>query len=158
MRIAAKKEAARVAAEKEAAEQAAAEQAAAEQAAAEQAAAEQAAAEQAAAEQAAAEQAAAEQEAAEQAAQSEGWYDERGWVSPETAARAIAAGITPGENVPNYLRCGTICGESPTSGEIQSQYLEEQAAEQEALQSRIIEAEECLFIVDGQCSGGPPGN
>ena len=50
----------------------------------------------------------------------EGWYTPNGnYVSPETAARAIAAGIAPGETVPNYLRCGTICGEGPTSGEVQ---------------------------------------
>jgi hypothetical protein len=62
----------------------------------------------------------AEKSAAEDSAAQEGWYTPSGnWVSPETAARAIAAGISPGETVPNYLRCGTICGEGPTSGEVQ---------------------------------------
>ena len=115
------------AAAEEAAAQAAAEQAAAEQAAADQAAAEQAAAaEQQAAEQAAAEAAAAAQAEAESEAESglQGWYTPNGnWISPETAARAMAAGIAPGETVPNYLRCGTICGEGPTSGEVQMAHL-----------------------------------
>jgi hypothetical protein len=94
--------------------------------AAEQAAAEQAAAEMAAAEQAAAEQAAAATQRQTQTAQAApdlyetGWYDERGWVSPESARRAKDAGIPAGGTVPNYLRCGTICGESPTSGDMQS--------------------------------------
>lgn len=130
-RVAAEQEAARVAAEEAArveAEHAAAEQAAADQAAIEEA--EREAAEQAAAEeaerQAAEEQAAAEQAAAEHAEQetadaaANGWYDSRGWVSPETAQRALAVGIEPGGDVPGYLRCGTICGEDPTSGEVQS--------------------------------------
>ncbi|MET0965511.1 MAG: hypothetical protein ABWZ02_03900 [Nakamurella sp.] len=133
------------AAEKAAADQAAAERAAADQAAAEKAAADaaaaaesaaRAAAEQAAAEAQAAEEQAAEEQAAEAAEAAEaaaaeaaaaeansgldGWYTPNGnWVSPQTAARAIAAGIAPGETVPNYLRCGTICGEGPTSGEVQ---------------------------------------
>ena len=95
--------------------------------AADKAAADKAAADQAAADQAAADQAAAESSAAEQsAATADGWYDDRGWVSPDTAARALAAGIGRGENVPGYLRCGTICGESPTSGEIQQQWMEDQ--------------------------------
>ena len=97
-------------------------QVAAAAAAAEQAA--QAAAQQAAAAQSAADQAAAAQSAADQAAAdlyATGWYDERGWVSPETAARAKAAGIEAGATVPDYLRCGTLCGESPTSGELQQQ-------------------------------------
>jgi len=94
-------------------------QAAAEQAAA-QAAAEQAAAEEQAAEEQAAAEAAAEAAAAEKNSSLDGWYTPNGnWVSPETAARAIDAGIAPGETVPNYLRCGTICGEGPTSGEVQ---------------------------------------
>lgn len=86
-------------------------------------------AEQEAAEQSAAELAAAEA-AASQAAQENlyetGWYDERGWVSPQTAQRAKDAGIPAGDLVPNYLRCGTICGESPTSGEVQQQWMEQQ--------------------------------
>lgn len=57
---------------------------------------------------------------------SQGWYDGRGWVSPETAQRAIAAGIPVGGDVPNYLRCGTLCGESPTSGEIQYEWAQQQ--------------------------------
>lgn len=122
-RVAAEQEAARLAAEEAArieAERVAAEQSAAEQAAAE---AEEEAAEQAAAEeaerQAAEEQAAAEQ--VERDAAENGWYSSNwGWVSPETAKRALAAGIPPGGDVPGYLRCGTICGESPTSGEVQS--------------------------------------
>ena len=83
---------------------------------------------------AAAEAQAAAQAAAEEQAQTEavtadadqGWSDERGRVSPETAERAQGAGIAPGENVPGYLRCGTICGEEPTSGELQQQWMEEQ--------------------------------
>jgi hypothetical protein len=130
------------AADQAAAEQAAAERSSAEQAATEKAAAQQAAAEQAAAEQAAAEQAAAESSAASVAAQADsgvdGWYTPSGnWVSPETAARAIAAGISPGETVPNYLRCGTICGEGPTSGEVQWAH---------ACQDGTVPAEECVGI------------
>ena len=54
----------------------------------------------------------------------EGWYTPNGnWVSPDTAARALAAGISPGDTVPDYLRCGTICGEGPTSGEVQMAHL-----------------------------------
>src|ERR1700712_4800173 len=113
------------AAERSAADEAA--QAAAAQAAADEAArlaAEQSAApEQRAADQSAAAQAAADRAAADAAAQqaaddlyATGWYDERGWVSPESAARARDAGIPAGGSVPGYLRCGTICGESPTSG------------------------------------------
>src|SRR5664279_1003996 len=48
------------------------------------------------------------------------WYDSRGYVSPQTQQRALAAGIPWGGEVPGYLRCGTICGEEPTSGEVQS--------------------------------------
>lgn len=56
-----------------------------------------------------------------------GWYDAHGnWVSPETAARALAEGIPVGGDVPGYLRCGTLCGESATSGEIQSEWAEQQ--------------------------------
>ena len=64
---------------------------------------------------AAAKSAAAERSAAEeQAAGADGWYAPNGnWISPETAGRAMAAGIAPGETVPNYLRCGIICGEGP---------------------------------------------
>lgn len=130
---AAAEQAAQAAAAQAASEQSAAESAAA-SAAAEQAAAEDAqrqadedAAEQSAADQAAAEQSAAEQSAADEAegdSGADGWYTPSGnWVSPETAARAIAAGISPGETVPNYLRCGTICGEGPTSGEVQWAHL-----------------------------------
>ncbi|HEY5845302.1 MAG TPA: hypothetical protein VIT42_00780 [Microlunatus sp.] len=131
-------EAARVEADRVVAEQAAAEQAAAEQAAAEQAAAE-AAERQAVKEQAQFDAAVdagscteapadrvgecvvlVEERGAEAAAES-GWYDPSGqWISPETAKRALAAGIPPGGSVPGYLRCGTICGEWPTSGEVQS--------------------------------------
>ncbi len=110
--------ASRAAASEEAARSSAAEQSAAEQAAADQAAAEQAAAE-SAAESAAAEEAAAAEAAAQADAATNGWTTPSGsYVSPETAARALAAGIAPGEEVPGYLRCGTICGESPTSGEV----------------------------------------
>lgn|GEM_PF-5381522 len=68
-----------------------------------------------AAEQAAAKSAAAERSAAEeQAAGADGWYAPNGnWISPKTAGRGMAAGIAPGETVPNYLRCGIICGEGP---------------------------------------------
>ena len=112
------------AAAREAEEQAARDQEAVDQAAreaAEQAVRDQQAADAAAAQEAA-EQEAAQQEAAQQEADaaSQGWYTPSGnWVSPQTAARALAAGIAPGETVPNYLRCGTICGEGPTSGEVQ---------------------------------------
>jgi len=126
------------AAAQSAAAKAAAEQAAAEQAAAEEAAAEQAAADAAAAEQSAAEQAAADQASADADAAASGWYTPSGnWVSPETAARALAAGIAPGETVPNYLRCGTICGEGPTSGEVQRAH---------ACKDGLMSAEECAGI------------
>ena len=126
------------AAAQSAAAKAAAEQAAAEQAAAEEAAAEQAAADAAAAEQSAAEQAAADQASADADAAASGWYTPSGnWVSPETAARALAAGIAPGETVPNYLRCGTICGEGPTSGEVQTAH---------ACKDGLMTAEECAEI------------
>jgi hypothetical protein len=146
----AEEEAARVAAEQENARLAAEEAARAEveRVAAEQAAAEQAAAEQAAAEQAerqaveeqtqfdAAVEAGScteapedrvgecvvlvEERGAEAAAES-GWYDPSGqWISPDTAKRALAAGIPPGGSVPGSLRCGSICGEWPTSGELQA--------------------------------------
>jgi hypothetical protein len=117
--------AAQSAADKAAADQAAAAKASADQAAAAaaQSAAESAAAESAAA-QSAAEQAAAEQSAADQAAEDasgvNGWTDPYGtWISPDTAARALEHGIAPGDAVPGYLRCGTLCGELPTSGEVQ---------------------------------------
>ena len=83
--------------------------------------------------------AAAERSAAEeQAAGADGWYTPNGnWISPETAARAMAAGIAPGETVPNYLRCGTICGEGPTSGEVQMAHL---------CKDGLATAEECAGI------------
>lgn len=130
------------AAEKAAAEQAAAERAA-EQSAAEKAAAEELAAEESAAEESAVAQSAAAQSAADQAAAdadaaANGWYTPSGnWVSPETAARALAAGIAPGETVPNYLRCGTICGEGPTSGEVQTAH---------ACKDGLLTAYECARI------------
>lgn len=126
-------EAARVAAEHTLAQQVADQQVAADAArlAAEQAASDRAAADQAAAAEAARVSAAVEQEPQASGDDgSNGWYDGRGWVSPETAARAIAAGISPGADVPGYLRCGTICGEEPTSGEVQQQYFEEELARQ----------------------------
>ncbi len=68
----------------------------------------------------------------------DGWYTPNGhWISPETAARAIAAGIAPGETVPNYLRCGTICGEGPTSGEVQTAQL---------CKDGLLSADECAGI------------
>jgi hypothetical protein len=121
---------------------AAAAQVSASAAAADQAAAESAAAlssaESVAAEQAA-EQSAAEESAAAQAPDgTDGWYTPSGnWVSPEAAARAIAAGIAPGETVPNYLRCGTICGEGPTSGEVQTAQL---------CRDGLLAADECAGI------------
>ena len=119
--VAASAEVARVAAAQESVRSAAESSAAAASAA--QAAAEQAAAEKAeaplASESQAAAQSAADQAAAE-ASGINGWYDSAGnWISPETAARAIDNGISPGGDVPGYLRCGTICGELPTSGEVQ---------------------------------------
>lgn len=152
-------EAARVAAEQEAARVAAEQSAAAEAArvAAEQEAARAAteAAAQAEAERVAAEQAAAEHAAVEKSEDSEGdqsgWYDSRGWVSPETAERAAAAGIAPGEDVPGYLRCGTICGEEPTSGELQQQWLEEQGLDNPdgSLVSDTTAA--CDYQIRGRC-------
>ena len=107
---------ARQAAEAKAAADAEAARVAAEAATAAQAEADRVAAEQAQAE--ADEAAAAEAEAEAD----QGWYDERGWVSPETARRALDAGIPYGGNVPGALRCGTMCGEEPTSGELQYDY------------------------------------
>ena len=52
-----------------------------------------------------------------------GWYDTWGWVSPQTAQRAFAAGIAAGKDVRDELRCGTACGESPTAAQIQAQYI-----------------------------------
>ncbi len=130
-----RREAARVAAAQAA--QAAAEQAAASQAA------------QAEADRQAAEAAAAEEEA--QTAEPEpdlydtGWYDARGWVSPETAQRAKQAGIQAGDTVPNYLRCGTICGESPTSGEVQQQ------ADPPVVSFDDGDSALCAFQVRGTC-------
>ena len=90
---------------------------------------------------------------AEQDALTHGWYDERGWISPETAARAMAAGIAPGKNVPDYLRCGTICGEDPTSGEIQAQKsAEEQSA---GAQSTDTSAPCAYMVVRGVCYTTP---
>lgn len=58
---------------------------------------------------------------ADAAAAENGWYAPNGqWISPGTEERALAAGIPAGGDVPGYLRCGTICGEDPTSGEVQS--------------------------------------
>lgn len=54
---------------------------------------------------------------------SQGWYDTWGWVSPQTAAAALAAGIAAGKDVRDELRCGTSCGESPTAAEIQTQFV-----------------------------------
>jgi len=76
--------------------------------------------------QSAADQAAAD--AAQQAADAlyaAGWYDKRGWVSPESAARARDAGIAAGGSVPDTLRCGTSCGEPPTSAELEQQLLDD---------------------------------
>lgn len=53
----------------------------------------------------------------------DGWYDTWGWVSPQTAARALAAGIAAGKDVRDNLRCGTDCGEPPTAAQIQAQYI-----------------------------------
>ncbi len=82
-----------------------------------------------------------------------GWYDERGWVSPQTAARALAAGIAPGGNVPDYLRCGTICGEDPTSGEIQAQ----KSAEEESARAQATSTTPpCAYmVVRGVCYTSP---
>ncbi len=138
--------AAKSAASESAKAQAAAEQSAAEQSAAERSAAAESSAQQAASEQSEAEQSEVERADPEQAADdavvagalAEGWYTPNGnYVSPETAARAMAAGISPGETVPNYLRCGTICGEGPTSGEVQQAQL--------CLQGTVA-ADECVGI------------
>ena len=42
---------------------------------------------------------------------------------PAAGKRGWPAGIPSGETVPNYLRCGTICGEGPASGEVQMAHL-----------------------------------
>ena len=55
----------------------------------------------------------------------DGWYDTWGWVSPQTAERALAAGIAPGKDVRDNLRCGTDCSESPTAAQVQAQYIQE---------------------------------
>ncbi len=136
-KAAAEKAAADQAAAEKAAEQSAAEKAAAEQAA-EESAAEESAAEESAAAQSEAEQSAADEAAADADAAANGWYTPSGnWVSPETAARALAAGISPGDTVPNYLRCGTICGEGPTSGEVQTAH---------ACKDGLMTADECAGI------------
>ncbi|HYN73976.1 MAG TPA: hypothetical protein VES60_15860 [Nakamurella sp.] len=71
-----------------------------------------------------------------------GWSDSAGhWISAETAIRALGAGIPRGGDVPGYLRCGTICGELPTSGEVQTA---------NACKDGTLTAEECSGIdVDG---------
>jgi len=71
-----------------------------------------------------------------------GWPDSAGhWISADTAIRALAAGIPRGGDVPDYLRCGTICGELPTSGEVQTAH---------ACKDGTMTAEECAGIdVDG---------
>jgi hypothetical protein len=78
----------------------------------------------------------------------QGWYTPNGnWVSPETAKRAIEAGISPGDTVPNYLRCGTICGEGPTSGEVQQAFL---------CRDGLVSADECVGIdVDAIIAADP---
>ena len=43
--------------------------------------------------------------------------------------------------MPGYLRCGTICGETPTSGEIQQQNLDDDLARQTDLEQQRIDAE-----------------
>lgn len=160
-------EAARVAAEAETARVAAEAQAEAEAAAAAETA-------RVAAEQAAAVEAArvADEQAAAEAAETEagpedGWYDSRGWVSPETAQRALEQSIPVGGDVPGYLRCGTICGEEPTSGELQQQWLEEQdvlnpdgslkndpnAVPQPAADGVVVfdDGDSCAYSIRGNC-------
>lgn len=67
-----------------------------------------------------------------------GWPDSAGhWISADTAIRALAAGIPRGGDVPDYLRCGTICGELPTSGEVQSA---------QACKDGTMTAEDCAGI------------
>lgn len=67
-----------------------------------------------------------------------GWSDSAGhWISAETAIRALGAGIPRGGDVPDYLRCGTICGEFPTSGEVQAAH---------ACQDGTMTAEECAGV------------
>ena len=82
-----------------------------------------------------------------------GWYDEHGWVSPTTAARALAAGIPPGANVPDHLRCGTLCGEEPTSAEIQAQQSAEQSSAQ--AQATSTSAPCAYMVVRGVCYTTP---
>ena len=168
-------EAARVAAEQAAAEEAArvaAGQAAVAQAAQEQAALEaQAVAD--AAQQAAADQAVIDQQeqdlanddagvlsAEEQRLLAEGFTGDDGTsYSPSTVRRGWdELGIRPGNLVPGYLRCGTDCGETPTSGELQSEWEnmtpEEQAAERA---SNIAEAEAANLYPGQDTRIGPDG-
>ncbi len=82
-----------------------------------------------------------------------GWYDEFGWISPDTAARALAAGIPLGANVPENLRCGTACGENPTAAEIEAQ----KSAEAESAASAATQtAPTCPYmVVRGVCYSTP---
>ena len=170
-------EAARVAAEQAAADEVArvaAEQAAAAQAAQEQAALDaQAAAAADAAQQAAAEEAAAQQQeqalenddagvlsAEEQRILAEGFTGDDGTsYSPSTVQRGWdQLGIRPGNLVPGYLRCGTECGESPTSGELQSEWESMTPEEQAAERAKNIAEAEAAYLYPGQDARvGPDG-
>ncbi|MBM9467290.1 hypothetical protein [Nakamurella leprariae] len=129
-RWAAEQEAARVAAEQEAA-RIAAEQAAAEAAAEAQ---RQAEAEAVAEAQRQADEEAAAAEEAERRSQ-----EDAGSIGPQivmTSPRGYSCydddvcRWPDGSQVPNYQRCGLACGEPPTSGDLQSQYMEEQAGQE----------------------------
>ena len=49
--------------------------------------------------------------------------------------------------MPNYLRCGTICGEGPTSGEVQQAFL---------CRDGLVPADECVGIdVDAIIAADP---
>jgi hypothetical protein len=88
-------------------------------------------------------------------------------VSPETAQRALEQSIPVGGDVPGYLRCGTICGEEPTSGELQQQWLEEQdvlnpdgslkndpnAVPQPAADGVVVfdDGDSCAYSIRGNC-------
>ncbi|MGD5691043.1 hypothetical protein QUT48_22695, partial [Xanthomonas citri pv. citri] len=144
----------------------AAEQAAAAQAAQEQAALDaQAAAAADAAQQAAAEEAAAQQQeqalenddagvlsAEEQRILAEGFTGDDGTsYSPSTVQRGWdQLGIRPGNLVPGYLRCGTECGESPTSGELQSEWESMTPEEQAAERAKNIAEAEAAYLYPGQ--------
>lgn len=79
--------------------------------------------------------------------------------SPSTVQRGWEElGIRPGDMVPGYLRCGTECGESPTSGELQSEWENMTPEEQAAERARNIAEAEAAELYPGQdVRVGPDG-